>query len=82
MKIIAGENKPIVIVPIALEPIEIGLALRAIEPDVDDVIIALERNVPNTIHGAAPRILLGLYIIWDLKSSSIQHRVSSFLKNF
>ncbi len=34
MKRIAGEGKPVVVVPVVLEPIEIGLALRIVPPDI------------------------------------------------
>jgi len=49
MKRIADERKPTVVVPNVLEPIEVGIALRIVEPDISDVIVAPERNVPNTI---------------------------------
>ena len=43
-KRIADEGKPVVVVPVVLEPIEVGLALGAVEPDVATVLLALERK--------------------------------------
>lgn len=83
MKRIAVESKPVVAVPAVVEPIEVGLALRAIEPDIRDVLIALARNMPNATRATALRSLItisGLYFIRDLKSLSAWHRVSSFLE--
>ena len=43
MKRIADEGKPVVVVPIVLEQIEVRIPLRTVEPDVRDMIVALER---------------------------------------
>ncbi|OGF52056.1 hypothetical protein A3I27_00480 [Candidatus Giovannonibacteria bacterium RIFCSPLOWO2_02_FULL_43_11b] len=82
MKRITNEGKPVVVVPVVLEPIEIRIALRAIEPDFSDMSVAFERNVPSTTYATVLRVLSGLYLIRDRKSLSARHRVSSFLKNF
>ena len=44
MKRITDESKPVVVVPIVLEPIEVCITLGAIEPDIAHVLLALERN--------------------------------------
>nr|KKS48657.1 MAG: hypothetical protein UV11_C0006G0062 [Candidatus Giovannonibacteria bacterium GW2011_GWF2_42_19] len=54
MKKITDEGKPIVVVPIVLEPIEVRIPLGAIEPDIRGMIVALERNVPSTTYATVP----------------------------
>lgn len=50
----ADEGEPVVVVPIAVKPVEVGLALRVVPPDIRDVLLALEGNVPSaartTVH--------------------------------
>lgn len=45
----ADEGEPVVVVPIIVEPIEVSLALRPVPPDVANMLLALEGNVPSTI---------------------------------
>ncbi len=69
MRRIAVESKPVVAVPAVVEPIEIGLALRTIKPDIRDALTALERNMPNAAQVTARRSFITiseLYIIRDL----------------
>jgi hypothetical protein len=49
-KRVADEGEPVVVVPLVVEPVVVGLALRAVPPHVHDVLLALERIVLNTIH--------------------------------
>ena len=69
MKRIAVESKPVVLVPPVREPIEVRLALRAIEPDIGSALIAAARNMPSAVRATALRSLAtisGLYFIRDL----------------
>lgn len=48
MKRIAGEGEPVIVVPVVLKPVEVGLAPRAVPPDVRDPLPALEGSVLGT----------------------------------
>ena len=54
MKRITDEGEPVVLVPLVVEPVEVGLALRPVPPDVRDLLLALEGNVRNTIRATVP----------------------------
>lgn len=49
MKRIADEAEPVVVVPLVVEPVVVGLALRPVPPGIHDVLLVLEGNVRNTI---------------------------------
>lgn len=49
MKRVADEGEPVVLIPPVVEPVEVGLALRPVPPDVAGVLVALEENVRNTV---------------------------------
>ena len=54
MKRVADEGKPVVLVPLIVKPVEVGVALCLVPPDSADVLLTLERSVPNTIRGTVP----------------------------
>lgn len=45
MKRVTDEGEPVALVPVVVEPVEVGLALRPVPPDVGDLLLALEGNV-------------------------------------
>lgn len=48
MKRFADEGEPVIVVPLIVEPVAVSLALRPVEPDIADVLLALEGNMRNT----------------------------------
>ena len=42
IKRVADESKPVVVVPVIVEPVEVGLALRVVPPDIADLLLAFE----------------------------------------
>ena len=50
MKRITGEGEPVIVVPLVVKPIEIGLALRLVPPDVHNVLLAPEGIVPSAAY--------------------------------
>jgi len=50
MKRITDEGEPVVLVPLVVEPVEVGLALRLVPPNVRDLLLALEGSVRNITH--------------------------------
>jgi len=54
MKRIADESEPVVVVPVIVEPIEVGLALGLVEPHIRDLLFAFEGNMPGTAYATAP----------------------------
>ena len=53
MKRVAGEREPVVVAPVVVKPIEVGLALGLVPPDIRNVTLALERNVRDVICATA-----------------------------
>ena len=71
IKQIAGAEKPIIGVPVVLEPIEIEVPLLAIPVKVRHVAIAI-RVLPDHCAKNHPchcpsNTRMGLYLIWDIK---------------
>ncbi len=62
MKKIADEPEPVVRIPSIVKPIQVAVALLAVEPDIADVAVALEGNVRGIIYRNTPRMLSGLYL--------------------
>lgn len=79
MKRVADEGEPVVVVPVVREPVEVRIALGIVPPDVADVLLAFEGNVPVPSMPLPLDYSTRLYRIRDRKSQSIRHRVSSFL---
>ena len=42
MKRVAGEREPVVVIPVVVEPIEVGLTIGLVPPDIRNVALALE----------------------------------------
>ena len=42
MKRIADEGKPVVVVPVVREPVQVRIALRVVRPDVRHMLLAIE----------------------------------------
>ena len=50
MKRITDESEPVRVVPLVVNPMEVGLALRLVPPDIADILLALEGIVPSADH--------------------------------
>ena len=53
-KIVAREGDPVVAVADVTDVVQVGFELRTVEPHVAHPLIAVERDVSNTIHATTP----------------------------
>lgn len=68
MKRIADEGEPVVVIPIVVEPVQVGLALGVVPPRIRNLPVALERIVRNAIRTTTHRRLAPisrLNLMWD-----------------
>lgn len=54
MKKVANEGEPVVVVPVVVEPVEVGIALVVVPPRNRHLAVALKRNVWNVIRATTP----------------------------
>jgi hypothetical protein len=65
MKRVAGESEPVVVVPLIVEPVEVGITLGVIPPHVRHMTLVLEGTVQDAFLTTAYRIFSKLYRVWD-----------------
>ena len=85
IKRVADEGKPVVGIPVIVEPIEVGIALGVVPPDVANLPLAIEdmyRMSPVPLPRKRPNANLGAASNVESKFTGILCRIYLFFGNF